>query len=75
MGDTLTALSLGIALEELAYLEEEHHEDGLRKFVFGTWQEADAESSDGGDRHEKMFIERIATGDAFPSLMQCLVAY
>ena len=75
MGDTVAALAFGVTLEEFANLEEKHHENGLRKFVLGTRKEADAESSDGGNRHEEMFIERIATGDTFPSLMQCLVAY
>ena len=60
MGNTVTALSLGIALEEFAYLEKEHHKHGLRKLCLCPWQETDAERTDGGYRHEEMFVEDIS---------------
>ena len=48
VGNALTALSLGIALEQLSHLEEQHDEDSLRKLRLGTRQETDAEGTDGG---------------------------
>ena len=75
MSDTITTLALGITLEQLANLEEEHHKDSLRKFRLCPRQEADAKSTDGGDGHQEMLIKGIAFHDTLPSLMQCLVAY
>ena len=75
MADALTALALGIALEELAHLEEEHDEDRLGELGLGTRQEADAEGSDSGDGHEEMLVEGIAMGNSLPRLMERLMAY
>ena len=73
--DAVTALALGIALEELSHLEEEHHEDSLGKFRFGSGHEANAERAQRGHRHQEVLIERLAPPDAFPRLAQRLSAY
>ena len=75
VGNAVTALTFGIALEEFANLEEQHDEDGLRIFCLGTRQETDAQGSDGSYRHEEMFVEHVALRDAFPCFVQCLVTY
>ena len=75
MGDTVAGLTLGVALEELADLEEEHHEDRFRILGLGFGEETDTEGTDGGDGHEEVLVEGIAVGDALPSLVQRLVAY
>ena len=75
VADALAALPLGVALEQLAHLEEEHDEDGLGKLRLGPGQEADGQCADGGHRHEEMLVEPVAVGHAFGSLLQRLVAY
>ena len=75
MSDAITALTLGIALEEFANLEEEHDEDRLRKLRLSAWQETDTKGTDGGDRHEEMFIEHLALSNALPCFMERFVAY
>ena len=73
MGNAFPALSLGIALEQLAYLEEEHHKDRLRKFGFRPRQEPDAERTDGGYRHQEMLVESLALGQSLDGFLQCVV--
>ena len=68
------ALSFGIALEELAHLEEQHHEDGFGKLGLSARQEADGQCPDGSYRHEQVLVEGIAVGQSLGSLLQCLVA-
>ena len=75
MRNALTALSLGIALEQLAHLKEQHDEDRLRELRLGSWQESDAEGSDGGNGHEEMLIEGITMQHTFGCLLQRFVAY
>ena len=75
MGNAVAALALGVALEEFTYLEEEHHEHCFGELRLGTRQEADAEGTDGGDRHKEMFIKGIALQDTLPRLVQRFVAY
>ena len=75
VGNALTALSLGIALEQLAHLEEEHDEDGFGELGLGIWQEADAQGTYRGYRHEEMLVEGVAVGNAFGGLLQRVVAY
>ena len=70
-----SALPLGIALEELAYLEEEHDEDRLWKLRLSTRQKADGEGSDGGYRHQEVFVEGVAMSHTLGRLLQRLVAY
>ena len=73
MGNAFTALSFGIALEQLAYLEEEHHKDRLRKFGFRPRQEPDAERTDGGYRHQEMLVESLTLGQSLDGFLQCVV--
>ena len=73
MGNAFTALSFGIALEQLAYLEEEHHKDRLRKFGFRPRQEPDTERTDGGYRHQKMLVESLTFRQALDGFLQCVV--
>ena len=75
VGDAVTGLAFGVALEEFTDLEEKHHKDCLRVLGIGTRKETDQQSSDGGDGHEKVFVEGVTVGDALPGLMQCLVTY
>ena len=70
MGNAVTALALGIALEEFTHLEEEHDEDRLRKLTLGSWEETDAEGTDGGDGHQQMLVERLAVEEALDGLLQ-----
>ena len=74
MGNALAALPFGIALEEFADLEEQHHEDGLGELGLCPREEADAEGTDGGNRHQEVLIEGIAVGDSLRSLLQRVVA-
>ena len=75
MCDAVAALALGITLEKFANLEEEHDKDGLRELCLSPRQEADAESADGGDGHEKMLIEHLTLSDALPRFMERFVTY
>ena len=75
MSDARTALSLGIALKELAYLEEEHHKHCLRELRLCTWQKSDTQCSDGSHRHEEMLIKGIALHYPLPCLVECLMTY
>ena len=75
MGDAVTAPALGIALEELAHLEEKHHEHGLGELGLGARQETNAKCADGGDGHEEVLVEGVAVGDALPCLPECLMPY
>ena len=68
MGDTVAALALSITLKEFAYLEEEHHEDGLWELRLCPRQESDAQSADGSNRHEEMLVEGIALHNTLPGL-------
>ena len=70
MGDALAALSLGIALEQLANLEEQHDEDSLRELGIGSWQEPDGECAHRGNRHEEVLVEGIAVSNALSRLLQ-----
>ena len=72
MGDALTTLALGIAFEKLAYLEEKHDEHRLGVLRLGSGKEADAESANGGDGHQKMLVESLAVSQPFGSLLQCV---
>ena len=60
MGNAVAALTLGIALEELAYLEEEHHEDCLRELGLSPRQKAYSQGTNGSDRHQEVLIKGIA---------------
>ena len=73
--DALTALALSIALEQLAHLEEQHDEDGLRELCLGTWQEADAQGTDGGYRHQQVLVHGFTMHQAFHSFLQRIIAY
>ena len=75
VGNAVLALALGIALEELAHLEEEHHEDSFGKLRLCPWQEAYAQRTDGGHCHEEVLIERLTMSQALYGLMQRLVPY
>ena len=75
MGDAATALSLGIALEEFTYLEEQHDEDGLWDLGLGTRQKTDGKSADGGHRHQEVLVEGIAVCQTLGSFFQRLVTY
>ena len=75
MGDAVTALAFGVALEEFTDLEEEHHEDGLGVLGLGTGEKTYQQGTDSGDGHEEMFVEGVAVGDALPGLVERLVAY
>ena len=73
MGDAITTLTLGIALEELANLEEEHDKHCLGVLRLSTRQETDAEGTDGGDRHEEVLVEGVALKHTLDSLFQRVV--
>ena len=75
MGNTLTALPFGIALEEFTHLEEQHDEDSLGKLCLGTRKETNAEGTDGGYRHQEMLVESIAVHDTLCCFHQRLVTY
>ena len=74
MSDAVTAFTLGIAFEELADLEEKHHEDRLGELCLCTRQEANAECTDGCHRHEEMLVEGIAVGHALYGFVKCFVS-
>ena len=74
MGNAVAAFTLGIAFEELADLEEEHHEDRLGELGLCTRQEANAECTDGCHRHEEMLVEGIAVGHALNGFVKRFVS-
>lgn len=74
VGDTLTALSLGIALEEFTNLEEEHDEDRLRELRLCSGQETDAECTDGGNGHEEVLVKGIPMHHTLYCLFQCVMS-
>ena len=73
MGNTLATLSFGIALKQFANLEEQHDENGLRKLRLSTGQKADEQGSDGGNRHQEMFVESLAVNESLSRLFQRIV--
>ena len=75
VGDAVTGLAFGVALEEFANLKEEHHEDSLWILCLGSREETDEQGTDGGDGHEEMFVESVTMGDALPGLVERLMAY
>ena len=75
VGNALSALPLGIAFEQLAHLEEEHHEDRLGELRLGSWHETDGECTDGGHRHEKVLVQRFAVQQTFRGFLQRLESY
>ena len=75
MGNAATTLSLGVALEEFANLEEQHDEDGFGELCLGTWQETYGKGADGGYRHQEMFVEGIAVHQSFDGFLQRFVTY
>ena len=75
VSNTLAALSLGVALEELTNLEEQHDEHRLGELRLSAGQEPDAEGTDGGHRHQEVFVESIAVSHTLSGLLQRLVAY
>ena len=74
MGDAVATFSFGIAFKEFANLEEKHHEDGLWKFGVGTGKETDAQGTDGGEGHQEILVEEVASGNAFGSFFEGGVA-
>ena len=74
VGDTLTALSLGIALEEFTDLEEEHDEDRLRELCLCSGQETDAECTDGGNGHEEVLVKGFPMHHTLYCLFQCVMS-
>jgi len=74
MSDALAALAFGITLEQLAYLEEEHNEYGLRELGFHTGQEANAKGADSSYRHKEMLVEHIPVQNAFQGFFKSVVA-
>ena len=74
MSNAVAAFTLGIAFEELADLEEEHHEDRLGELGLCTRQEANAECTDGSHRHEEMLVEGIAVGHALNGFVKRFVS-
>ena len=75
VGDALPALPLGIAFEQFAHLEEEHHEDRLRELRLGSWHETDGECTDGGHCHEEILVQRFAVQQTFRGFLQRLESY
>ena len=71
----VAALALGVVLEQLAHLEKQHHKDCFGKFRLGSRQEADAQGTDGGHRHQEVLVEGIAVGQSLGSLLQRVVSY
>ena len=74
MSDAVAAFTFGIAFEEFADLEEEHHEDRLGELRLCARQEADAECTDGCHRHEEMLVEGIAVGHALNGFVKRFVS-
>ena len=70
MGNAIAAAALGVALKELAHLEEKHHKDRLGKLGVGAGHEPDGEGTDGGDCHQKIFVEHAAMHYPLGSLAQ-----
>ena len=70
VGNTLAALSFGIALEQFSYLEKQHDEDCLREFVLRTRQETDAQRSQCGNSHQEVFVEGLALHQSLCSFLQ-----
>ena len=75
MGDAFAAPALGIALEQLADLEEQHHEHGFRKLGLRARQEAYAERAYGGDGHQEVLVEHVSFDYALRGLHEGLAAY
>ena len=75
VGNALTAPALGIALEQFANLEEQHHKHRLRELRLSPRQEADGQRTDGGHRHQQVLVEGIALGNALGRLLQRVITY
>ncbi len=74
MGDAVAAPAFGVALEEFADLEEEHHEHCLGKLCLRAGQEAYAEGSEGGYGHQEMLVEHVAAGYPLGGFPECASA-
>ena len=53
------AFADGVALEQLADLIEQHHGDAL-KIIAALCPNGEEERTEGGERHQKVFVERAA---------------
>ena len=61
-GDGLAALAHGVALEQLAYLVEEHDRGTFGHVRLGVREEDHRERAHGGDGHEETFRQRLRRG-------------
>ena len=75
VGDAVAASSFGIFLKKFAYLEKQHDKHSLGEFGVGAWHKSDAQGTDGGYGHQKVFVEDVAGDDAFGGFFQCVVSY
>ena len=73
MCNAVAALTFGIALEQFANLEKEHHKDCLGKLGFSPRDESDAEGTNGGYRHQEMLVESFALCQSLDGFLQCVV--
>ena len=74
MGDTLATFAFGVTFKKLTDLEKQHDEDRFGELGFGPWQETNAKCSNGGNRHEEMFVESLAMSQSLGSFLQCVEA-
>ena len=72
-GNVSTALSYGIALEQLTHLIEQHDGDGL-VVVAALFIDGQCDGADGGHRHQNVFVKHLAVQDALHGLPQNVIA-
>jgi len=75
MGYRPAAVAFRYSFEQLTNPEKEHDEDRLGILGFGAIEKADRKGSDGGDRHEEVFIQSLSVDQAFGSLFQRIESY
>ncbi len=73
-GDGLAALAHGVALEQLAYLVEEHDRGTFGHVRLGVREEDHRERAHGGDGHEEAFVKGFAAADVAPRLGEHVVS-
>ena len=75
MCNALTALALGIALEQFANLEKQHDKHGLRELRLCSGQEADSQGSNGSHRHQQMLVEGLSFCYTLHRFLQGIITY
>ena len=72
MSNAVTALALGVGFEKLTDLEKQHDENRFRKLCLCPREEANTKRTDGGNRHEEMFVKCFTMCQTLCGFLECV---